>query len=125
MTDNLDLRAWVVMWLLAFVVWLVCKPLTWTAAPSAGRSLRGAAGYFVMWPGMDPKPFLSRANHLGTCWKPVLRKAIANVLTGAIVFAIATQLVGICPFLAGWIGMIGTILLLHFGLFDLIALACR
>src|SRR3954469_7747898 len=128
------------MWLLAFSVWLACKIVTWIQVPRNRRTFPAAAAYFVAWPGMDPQPFISpvarvsnpcrsaRVARLGTGWKPVLQKCLAastKVLAGAILIAVAVHLVSTHPFLASWVGMIGTVLFLHFGLFDLITLAWR
>src|SRR5947207_7443450 len=115
------------MWLLAFAIWLACKLLTWRWVPCNRRSVRAAAAYFFTWPGMDAHPFTSsvprvaRLAPLGTGWKPVLQ----NVLAGAMLCALALHLVSAHAYLAAWLGMIGTVLLLHFGLFDLIAVAWR
>jgi alginate O-acetyltransferase complex protein AlgI len=116
-TDNIDLPAWAQMWLLAFGVWLVCKLVTRTFARNV------PAGYFL-WPGMDPRPFVTRAScpcpAPGTGKMPVLQ-----VLSGIALLTFASRIVPEHSLAAGWLGMIGLVLLLHFGLFDLIAIAWR
>ncbi len=118
------LPPWAFMWLLAMVVWLGCKWVAWRAATQGNAPARiGAVRFFFGWPGMDPKPFLRPAH--------IRRMSARNGLLGTL----ARILIGIClitaaciatdaplnPLLVGWIGMIGTMFALHFGLFDLLA----
>ncbi len=118
--------AWVFMWLLAFAVFFGCKWLTWR------RGLRQMGevnwfisfGYLFGWVGMDEKKFLNvRHAH----FKPKTGDwllAGTKTLTGvALIWLVARQLVAPSPILAGWTGMLGVILCLHFGLFQLLALA--
>src|SRR5438067_5453885 len=98
-TDNRDLPAWAVMWLLAFVIWLACKLVTWIQVPRNRRTFPAAAAYFAAWPGMDPAPFASsvarvsnpcggaRVTRSGMGWKPVLQKCLtasSKVFAGAL-----------------------------------------
>jgi hypothetical protein len=133
-TDNIgEIQAWVVMWVLAWAIWMVCKVITWYAAVGNGRgpNLRTAAiAYFLGWPGMDPRPFVHRENPR-SCG-PALNNsrqwcgAVGTTLIGAaVIWLVARRIMPISPFAAGWAGMIGTAMLLHFGLFRLIALFWR
>ena len=102
------------------------------AIPNA-RSL----AFLFLWPGMNARTFL-----YGTAQAPVVRAtccldarsaqeatpktsawlwALAKTLLGATLLWICARLAG-HGLLAGWIGMIGFIFLLHFGLFALLSL---
>ena len=52
-----DWPMWAVMWLSAVAIYVVAKlasgrGVDWSAAPRGNM-----AGYFIAWPGMDPRPF--------------------------------------------------------------------
>jgi hypothetical protein len=118
---------WIFMWLMAGAIFLGCKWLTFWRAQSqhTNLQLKRAPAYFLLWAGMDAASFLAprRPNRLSRH-------------TGAVVLAIFKALLGVLllfgfarlvthPLLAGWIGMVGLICILHFGLFDLAAVAWR
>src|SRR5206468_746215 len=129
---------WQFMWLMAGAIFFGCKWLTaWRAQkPNADLKLLRTLGYFFAWPGMDAEKFLSPP--LGPSrpqldsLKPSslalprtrLWPAIVKILLGTIllfgVARFADQ-----PVLAAWIGMIGMILILHFGFFQLLAIEWR
>jgi predicted DCC family thiol-disulfide oxidoreductase YuxK len=120
---------WVFMWLMALAIFLGCKWLTLgNASHRAGRvcPFRSAA-YLVAWPGMDAARFLSpdlarRGSRLEMMKSAAL--AVLRILLGALLlFAIARRMTG--PLLTGWIGMVGVILILHFGLFELLSIGWR
>ncbi len=116
---------WAVMWTLAAIVFGAIKLLTWL--PHAGR-LRPtvAAGYLFGWPGLDVAPFLVRR-------PDVPRPVWYDWLTGAVYMGAGVALAGIVraligrehPVLVGAAGMAAIVLVLHFGLFRLVALAWR
>jgi len=119
------LPAWVFMWVLAFSIYFGCKWLTWRRAvrryPQADKWL--SIGYLLAWVGMDPAEFLrgrrnSRRQKADEWAWPVTR-----ILLGVtMIWFVAHQFLGTRPLVAGWIGMVGIILCLHFGLFHLLAL---
>lgn len=115
---------WIFMWMLALAVGFGCKWLTWW---EGGRIVRGRTlAYFLAWPGMDAPGFLVEA--LPT-HRPKLSEwiaAIAKTLAGAtlIFFAMAKSSQG-PGLLVGWVGLTGMALVLHFGIFHLLALAWR
>ena len=111
------------MWLIAFSLYAGCKWLTWWTGTRCGHpSLAKSLAYLLLWPGMDFGTFVERA-----AVRPPLRRewleAIAAMLAGTtVVWVICRFIPPVDPLLAGWIGMIGLVLLLHFGLFHLLAL---
>jgi alginate O-acetyltransferase complex protein AlgI len=118
---------WAFMWVLVAGIFIGCKWLTWRKAcvsgvrPNIGRSL----GYFFAWPGMDAAEFLrekrSDAYKPSTVrWLFAAAKALAGV---ALIWFAASHSIGGAALATGWIGMVGIILFLHFGLFELLALA--
>lgn len=117
------LPAWAFMWVLAGSIFLGCKWLTWSNARARGLrpSIPRSMAYLFGWVGMDAETFLDEST---LPHSPALRewvRPVVNILLGAVlVFAIARYLD--YPFLAGWAGMIGLVLLLHFGSFHLLAL---
>lgn len=117
---------WIFMWILALVLFISCKWLTlwlaWTRGSVIG--LRRSLSYLFLWPGMDARPFTDDAEEAekpaGREWLPPL---IKTVLGAVLLWGLARGIED--PILAGWCGMTGLILMLHFGSFHLLALAWR
>jgi hypothetical protein len=121
------LPAWVFMWTLSFAIFFSLKWLTWWRARTgvahpAWRSL----AYLFAWPGMDADAFLDAKQRVPpprfTTW---LWATLETALGVALLWIVARSLSAGEPLLRGWTGMLGLILLLHFGSFQLIALAWR
>ena len=115
---------WVFMWVLAFAIFFGCKWLTLRRA-CAGRPRPHrltALAYLFLSPGMDANTFLAS----DSAKRPTLRDwtgAIAKTAAGAVLLWLATAgTPSTNPLLIGWVGMIGVVVLLHFGLFHLLAL---
>ncbi|MDB5319470.1 MAG: rane protein [Phycisphaerales bacterium] len=118
------LPSWGFMWALAFAIYAGCKWATWRSAIGLARRAgwRRSLGYLLAWPGMDAKAFLGK----GVARRPLGRIAavLMRVLIGGVLlFGVARFVPAGHPLLAGWIGLVGLVLLLHFGLFDLLALS--
>lgn len=118
---------WVLMWALSFALFFGFKWLTlwrlWTG--SGGIGLRGALAYLFLWPGMDARIFSD-----GVCRaeKPSVSEWLLPFIktsVGAAILWGGAPLVLEYPLLAGWCCMVGLILILHFGLFALVAVAWK
>ena len=132
------LAPWQFMWLMAGAIFFGCKWLTaWRAQkPNSHLKLAPTLGYFFAWPGMDAEKFLTRPRQNSTAlsrqvfdWEKSRDKR-KLVVPMAKAFLGGVLLFGAAPFaqqplIAGWIGMIGMILILHFGLFQLLAIGWR
>jgi alginate O-acetyltransferase complex protein AlgI len=119
------LPPWVFMWTLALALYLGFKWFTWRRARAAGvaASASRAAAYLLLWPGMDAHTFLDPSLRPARPARTNWLTAAAQLLLGALLlWAVARQPVVGSGLLRGWIGMLGLILLLHFGLFQLLAL---
>jgi hypothetical protein len=121
----LPLVGWVQMWLLAATIFFTFKVLTWRRAIVAGRAptIGRSFAYLFAWPGMDAEAFLgdARPTHQPTvrAWaEAVFKTALGLGLIGAA----ATVQLELQPMLAAWIALVGMILLLHCGLFHVLAL---
>ncbi len=91
------------------------------------HNLQQAAAWLVFVPTLNPEAFLGRrlaANEKPTAGQWVFASAKAMIGAG-LLFVAAPKFVGTQPMLAGWVAMVGMILLLHFGLLELIVLAWR
>lgn len=122
------LPAWAAMWAIAFATFFGCKWMTWRVeAPAAARrSVRSTVCYLIAWTGMDPAAFLARPLSSRVPRTTEWAAPAARVLTGAaLVWLVARCLVPTHPLIAGWAGMVGLVLLLHFGVLDLLALGWR
>jgi Membrane bound O-acyl transferase family len=120
---------WVAMWAIAFALYGVCKGATyWQVHTQFGERGRGRRlGYLLAWPGMDASAFLSRTNARP---EPTSRGewviAVLKVVLGfALTWVVAPWAWPARPLVAGWIGMVGAIFILHFGVFHLLSLAWR
>jgi len=119
------LPPWAFMWLMAFALFFGCKWLTLgSALQQKGRicSFRALA-YLFAWPGMEAARFIALEPEL-RCSPPVTLRdaalASGRILCGLfLLFGVARQVAE--PLLAGWIGMVGMVLVLHFGFFHLLS----
>ncbi len=122
------LAAWGFMWAVALALYAGCKWLTFWEARRRGvvSSTVRATGYLLAWPGMNAPMFLGLAERIA---KPHLAEwlfSVGNVLLGiTLVWVIARWTWIVNPLLPGWLGMIGLVFLLHFGLFQLLSLLWR
>jgi alginate O-acetyltransferase complex protein AlgI len=114
------------MWALAFAIYAGCKGLTWWKTPAPRAPAWRQAAYLLLWPGMDAREFLDPGVRPE---RPAAREWIAgavDLVAGAVLcFAVARVVVRDRPLLAGWIGMVALVLVLHFGSFALLSCAWR
>lgn len=118
---------WVFMWILSFAIYFSIKVLVWSRARSHIKApLWRSLGFLFAWPGMDADAFLDVEKRVAVprfwAWIWAIGKtAIGAVLLWAVARSIPPRL----ALLRGWTGMIGLILILHFGSFHLAALIWR
>jgi hypothetical protein len=116
------------MWGLCFGLYGVAKLLTLAELGTERRlPLDGRlTAYLLLWIGMDAKAFLGRGRRVAAPPWIEWAHAIGNTVLGLVlIWGVARQCVTASPLLAGWVGMAGGILFLHFGTFHLLSLAWR
>lgn len=123
----MDAPAWQLMWVLAFSIYFGCKWLTFASCRSARHALIPMAlGYLLLWPGMDATAFFDGRSRAA---KPGIGEwalALFNLTTGLVLlFVVTPRITGENAMVAGWIGMIGLVFVLHFGLFHVMSLGWR
>ena len=120
------LPAWAFMWVMAAAVFYSAKWLTWRHARPALRARRvRSIGYLLAWPGMDADAFLGRDAGAPSAHHKWLAPLLNILLAVALFWLMARFALRHNALLAGWIGMVGLVLLLHAGLFEGIALLWR
>lgn len=121
--DGLSWPGWVMMWLMTGVLLTGFKARMLMEARSEGCRLSAGRtlGYMLAWPGMDVRPFAGgpgKARRMS--WWPALVKTVA----GAVLFWVGARwAMDVHSMLAGWVGMIGMVLMAHFGVIELLACA--
>jgi predicted DCC family thiol-disulfide oxidoreductase YuxK len=119
---------WVFMWIMAGAIFLGCKWLTLCRAKRRGSAARlpQMLAYLFLWAGMDAENFLASRGrgHRVQHALPKVGLAAGKIALGAVlIFGVARA--ARSELVAGWIGMIGIILILHFGVFELAAIGWR
>jgi hypothetical protein len=111
------------MWALAFTIFAGLKWLTWWKIRSRiSHPAWRSAAYLLAWPGMDARTFLDpREQASPPSFERWLWAFIKTALGGGLLWGLARKFSGE-PLVEGWIGIVGAVLLLHFGSFSLIAL---
>lgn len=123
-----DWPRWIFMWALAFAIYCGCKWLTWRRTPVDRVPLWKHAGYLLAWPGLDAAAFLKppppslRLRPRPGEWAFALTKLLLGV---GLLYGIARLIPPRYPYLIGWTGMIGLVMTLHFGLFQLLSASWR
>jgi hypothetical protein len=112
------------MWLLAFAIYAACKVLTWSATPVDAVPVWRQLAYLFAWPGLNAARFFA-PQPLPASARPSTAECVAGAfrtIAGALIFWSAHLLLGDSwHVLLGWAGMIGVVLMLHFGSFHLLS----
>ena len=108
---------WAVMWLLALALFFAAKIITLGRIEPATRL--NPYYYTLFWVGMDVRPFCDRAEpRLRT---DTIATGIGKMLAGALLLWVVAPQLADAPYAAGWLGLVGMVLLIHFGFFHLLA----
>ena len=83
-----------------------------------------ALGYLLAWPGMDARRFCGPIA-LPSRPSEWMAAALKTLLGATLIWVVARTAVPVNPLLAGWLGMVGLIFVLHFGTFHLLSLGWR
>jgi membrane bound O-acyltransferase family protein len=122
------LPRWALMWGMACAIYAGCKWLTYDQARTRGvrtGALR-AVGYLFAWPGMDAPAFLRATDRVVERRRFEWLVAGLNILIGAaLIWVVARTAYPDHPLVTGWLGMVGMILVLHFGTFHLLSIGWR
>jgi uncharacterized protein YqjF (DUF2071 family) len=122
-----EVPAWAFMWAACFALFFGCKWVMWRrAAVRCGADVRRSLAYFAAWVGMDATAFLDTARRAAfPGWKEWAGAAGKTIAGAAILWAGVRHVPQGHELLAGWVGMCGLVLLLHFGTFHLLSLLWR
>lgn len=115
---------WLLMWTMAGAIYAGFKWLTWRRTETANVSASRQVAYLLLWPGMDSVTFLD-AGHAATVSKPTFAEWLTAALKLGIGIVLFRDIFGltnsVSPIVLGWSGMVGFMLILHFGLFELLS----
>jgi hypothetical protein len=119
---------WALMWGLAFAIFCGCKWLTWWFRAAHQAPAWRHVAYLAAWPGLDADSFLD-SRPLAASDRPAphewLRAAGITAAGLTLLYAAVRQATAVSAYLAGWVGMVGIIMALHFGSFHLLSCAWR
>lgn len=113
-----QLPAWLYMWTLAIALFAGVKWITIVPRLGELKSRRGRLALYVFaWPGLDAAAFCGEAKVQAPARREWMAAAIKMGLGLCLIYTASPSLIEHYPLAAGWMGMIGLALLLHFGLF--------
>ncbi len=95
----------------------------------AALTTKRIAAYMLLWPGMDPRPFFAHSPIAepppASEWGAAVSKIIVGVAVVVLAVELAANRTGDARIAAGALGLVGMLLVFHFGLFHVLALAWR
>jgi hypothetical protein len=106
------------MWGLALAIYVGLKRLSWVGVRAEAPAWKQAA-YLLGWPGMDAAHFL--AGHTSRPSASEWLFAFFKMGWGIVLIWGVVPWIHGNDLLAGWVGMIGIVFILHFGLFHLLS----
>ena len=115
---------WVLMAAMALAIYFAAKWLTWCQGRDRSRPLnRRDLGYLLAWPGMDAATFLDSSFRPAPLRLRTWAWVAAKIALGALlIWIVAPRMGADHPFLVGWVGFLGLLMLVHFGVFHLLTL---
>lgn len=119
---------WAQMWALAMAIYIGCKCLTWQLATVRHVPAWKQCAYLFAWPGMDAAGLFDNGAcaNVSHCRPAEWLAAAAKLLFGAVLlFGVARMIPSRDAYLVGWTGMIGIVLVLHFGILHLLSCTWR
>jgi hypothetical protein len=118
-----DLPAWMTMWALSVGLFASLKLLTLAYAGWRDAPLHRVVSYLLFWPGLNAPEFLRATAGSGISAKfGELVFGLTKLTAGAVALLWAVRHVQTYPAIViGWVGMIGIIFILHFGLLHVIS----
>ncbi len=121
------LPGWIRMWLTAGAFFFGFKLLTlWRVGSSVPASVGRRLAYLFGWVGMDAEEFLAPAGQGRIAPRREWVRAGRNLAAGAVfLWLVAGLLPSEWPRTRAWVGLIGLIWTLHFGLFHFLAMFWR
>ena len=121
------LPRWGLMWALACALYAGCKWLTLREVETRrAADCPRALGYLLAWPGMDAETFLFGTDHVARpSTSEWIVAGLETVFGATLTWVVARAALPANPLLAGWLGMVGLIFVLHFGTFHLLSLGWR
>lgn len=120
------LAPWQFMCVTVFTVYFGLKLLTFSVDfGTLSKTPWRAAGYLLLWPGMDSRRFCRAREglvpRLRQCFAPALL-----VLAGGCLIPVGVQVASAGhPWLGGWLIVAGLLLVMHFGVFEILAILWR
>ncbi len=113
---------WAIMWTIAIGVFAIAKWLSWMSLRDSQVTGARVAAYFLAWPGLDSVAFVAERQAVHSPRLFEWTFAGAKTLFGLSLVAIGVSISNSAnPLVAGWIGMIGIVFSLHFGVFHLLS----
>jgi hypothetical protein len=118
------LPPWEFMWALSFAIYFSLKWVTWWRARRlTAHPMWRSVAYLIAWPGMEADRFLNTQQRVPAPATAKWLWAVFETSLGALLlWVLARSVPQHNPLLRGWVGMAGLILILHFGLFQMVAL---
>ncbi len=121
--------AWVFMWTLAFAIYAGFKWLTYREALIQGLTVPTTTRwlYLLCWPGMSLKEFAEAppGKPCVSSVPPWLAPTVKTLLGAGLIWLAVPAVSADAWLVRGWVGMVGLIMMLHFGTFHLLALALQ
>ena len=109
------------MWMISFGIYGLLKLLSWSVRTTSDPAWKHLA-YLLAWPGMDVDAFLSTIRKINVPSRREWLFAGVKLTFGIILVGITSAVRNrFGDAIAGWIGMIGIVFTLHFGLFHLLS----
>ena len=120
------MQPWIFMWLLAATIFAICKSQSWFAASDLSRraTWQRNSAFLFLWPGMNATQFLDATIIVPRPTQREWLSATAKTFSGAALIWLVVRHMPY-PLLAAWTGMLGLILILHFGIFHILSLVWR